>query len=402
MEYFNQEPKQNITMMKPLLFISLIILSTHCEKDYSQKFPYQPPQDIQDGLQVGHLQQVQMDENMISHAVGRISNGKYGEIHSMLLYKDNMLVFEDYFEGHQYQWDAPGHYGEYISWDRETAHCIQSDTKSITSLCIGIAIDKGYIESVHQSIFDYLPDHQYLRTPQKEKITIEHVLTMTSGLEWREWGVSLASIENDQIGIWFWEDGPMDYTLSRELVAEPGTRFNYSGGDIQILVEILRNATGMTLEEFSGTYLFEPLGIDSYDWWLIFPSGEIQGAGGLKLTPRDMVKIGAMMLNHGLWDDKRIVSEKWISKSKTPYAENNGIKVPGEDLGRLGYGYTWWTKSFACEGRDMGMYLALGWGGQKIMVLPDLDMIVVFTGANYNSNVHQFEIVESFILEAIN
>jgi CubicO group peptidase (beta-lactamase class C family) len=224
---------------------------------------------------------------------------------------------------------------------------------------------------------------------------------MTSGFEWDEWGISLSSVENDQIGIWFWEDGPMDYTLSKDLVAEPGTRFNYSGGDIQILVEILKNATGMTLDEFSGTYLFDPMGIDSYDWWLIFPTGEIQGAGGVKLTPRDMVKIGTMMLNQGVWDERRIVSEEWVSKCVSSYAGNTGIKVPGEDLGRVGYGYTWWTKDFRYGGTNLGMYLALGWGGQKIMIIPELDMVVVFTGANYNSNVHQFEILERFILPAI-
>jgi CubicO group peptidase (beta-lactamase class C family) len=387
--------------MKPLLCLSLIILSTNCEKDFSQQQHYKPPSDTHDGLQVGSLEKVSMDEDMLSKAAGRIRQGKYGEIHSMLIYKEDMLVFEDYYEGHQYQWEAPGHFGEDIAWDRDRQHCIHSDTKSITSLCIGIAIDQGFIESVHQSIFDYLPDYQNLRTPEKEKITIEHVLTMTSGLEWKEWGISLGSIENDQIGIWFWEDGPMNYTLSRDLLAEPGTKFNYSGGDIQVLVEILRNATGMTLDEFSATYLFEPMGIDSYDWWLVFPSGEIQGAGGLKLTPRDMVKIGAMMLNRGVWEESRIVSEEWVSTCMNSYAGNTGIKVPGEDLGRLGYAYTWWTKRFTYEGKDHGMYLALGWGGQKIMVFPDMDMVVVFTGANYNQNVHQFAILERFILPAI-
>lgn len=292
---------------KPLPLLSLIILSTSYQKDYCQQFPYNPPPDTRDGLQVGSLQNVHMDQEMICKAAERIRDGKYGEIHSMLIYKD---------------------------------------TKSFVSLCIGLAIDRGYIESVHQSIFDYLPDYQHFRTPEREKITIEHVLTMTSGLEWKEWGVSLGSIKNDQIGIWFWEDGPMDYVLSRDLVAEPGTRFNYSGGDIQIAVEILRNATGMTLDEFSGTYLFEPMGVGSYDWWLIFPSGQVQRAGGLKLTPRDMVKTGAMMLNQDVWDENRIVSEEWVSKCITPYAGNTGIKVPGEDLGKLGYAYTWWTKHF--------------------------------------------------------
>jgi CubicO group peptidase (beta-lactamase class C family) len=222
---------------------------------------------------------------------------------------------------------------------------------------------------------------------------------MNSGLRWEEWGVSLGSINNDQIGIWFWEDGPMNYVLSRGFVAEPGKQFNYSGGDIQILVEILKNATGMTLDEFSEKYLFEPLGINSFDWWLKFPSGgDIQGAGGLKITPRDMVKIGAMMLNKGMWNGKRIVSEEWVLKCSKPFHGNNGIKVPGEDLGNVGYGYTWWTKQSAKYGE---MFFALGWGGQKIIVIPDLNAVVVFTGANYNSKVKQYKILENYILPAV-
>lgn len=387
--------------MKLILLVFIFFLNTKCENHFSNHSPYIPPSDINDGLQVGTLSRVNMDEDMIQKVVGRIHHNKYGEIHSMLIYKNDLLVFEDYYEGHQYQWDAPEHYGPYVTWNRDMLHCIHSDTKSITSLCIGIAIDKGYIKSVNQSIFDYLPDYQHLKTKEKEKITIENLLTMTSGLKWKEWNVSLSSIENDQIGIWFWEDGPINYALGRDLVAEPGTRFNYSGGDIQILAEILKNATGMKLDEFSGKYLFEPMGINSYDWWLIFQTGEIQSAGGLKLTPRDMIKIGTMMLNNGVWNGNRIISEEWIEKCTSPYQGNSGIKVPGEDLGKVGYSYTWWTKIFSFKGRKIDLYFALGWGGQKIIVIPDLDMVLVFTGANYTSKVHEFEILQRFILPAI-
>jgi len=382
--------------MKLISFLLILFFTAKCDKDSSEQYPYVQPVEINDGLKVGTLKQVSMDEDLIQKAVGRIEKGKYGEIHSMLIYKNDMLVFEDYYQGHKYQWDAPGHKEEWVSWNSKMQHCIHSDTKSITSLCIGIAIDKGFIENVHQSIFDYLPGHQHFKTNNREYITIEHLLTMTSGLRWEEWGVSLGSIKNDQIGIWFWEDGPMNYVISRNFVAEPGKRFNYSGGDIQILVEILKNATGLTLDEFSAKYLFEPLGITSFDWWLKFPSGgEIQGAGGLKLTPRDMVKIGSMMLNKGMWNGKRIVSEEWVSKCSKPYPGNNGIKVPGEDLGNVGYGYTWWTKQSTKYGE---MFFALGWGGQKIIVLPDLDMVIVFTGANYTSKVHELKIIERFVM----
>ncbi len=388
--------------MKSLLIILFTVLVTSvCEKDYtSQFYAYSPPLQIEDGLQVGSLEEVDIDENMIRKAVRRIQNGKYGEVHSMLIYKNDKLVFEEYFPGHTYQWDAPAHFGRYVTWNRDRQHCIHSDSKSVTSLCIGVAIDKGFIESVHQSIFDYLPDYNHYKKAGKEDITIEHLLTMTSGLQWEEWKISLSSMENDQISIWFYEDGPIHYVLRKPLVAPPGTRYNYSGGDIQLLAEILRNATGLDLNAFSSKYLFEPLGITSYDWWLVFPSGQIQAAGGLKLVPRAMVKIGAMMLNRGTWNGIQVISKQWVDKCTFPYSVNRNIKVPGEDLGRLGYAYTWWTKSFNYKRKPMHWYTALGWGGQKISVLPELDMVIVFTGANYTSKVHNFEIIERFVLPA--
>jgi CubicO group peptidase (beta-lactamase class C family) len=388
--------------MKPFLFLLISILGLSvCEKNLSSQISVSSPFENNDGLQLGSFRDVSMDEARIRKAAERIFHGRYGEVHSMLIYKDELLIVEEYFEGHQYLWEGPGHKGNFITWNKSLSHCIHSVSKSITSLCIGIAIDQGFIKDVDQSIFVYLPDHQHLRTDAKAKITIEHLLTMSSGLQWSEWGIPLSSVLNDQIGIWFWEGGPVNYALGRDLVAEPGTRFNYSGGDIQILVEILQNATGMSLDEFSSKYLFEPMGITSHEWWLIFPSGEIQGAGGLKLTSRDMVKVGAMMLNKGFWNGKRIVSESWVSLCTSPYPGNSGIKVPGEDSGKVGYAYTWWTYNIAHRGASIPCYFALGWGGQKIIIIPDLDMVLVYTGANYLSNVHQFEIIERFILQAL-
>ncbi len=263
--------------MKLLVKISgivaiLLVLATSSCNSTSNGRNYQVPEQTTDGLQVASMEQLGFNTSLITDVVDRIERGKYGEVHSILIYKDDKLVLEEYFPGHTYQWDAPGHKGEWVAWDSEMQHCIQSDTKSITSLCIGIAMDKGFIESVNQSIFDYLPDYQHLNINNKEYITIEHLLTMTSGLQWEEWAISLSSVENDQIAIFFSDVGPINYVLGSDFAAVPGTRFNYSGGDIQILVEILENATGMQLDEFSEKYLFEPLGITSFDWWLKFPA----------------------------------------------------------------------------------------------------------------------------------
>jgi len=333
--------------------------------------------------------------------VNEIHRGKFKEVHSMLIFKDDKLVFEEYFQGHKYQWDAPYHHGEWVSWNRGMIHDVKSVTKSITSTCIGIAIDNGFIESVHQSIFDYLPDHQHLNTDGKDKITIEHLLTMTSGLEWDEWGAPLSSADNDIIGLWFHCDDQISCILERPLVNEPGTSFTYSGGNMIVLGEIIRNATKMAIDDFSDKYLFAPLGIDSANWSLQYENGVIEAAGSLEMTSRDMAKIGATFLNNGIWNGKQIISEQWVKKSAAPYARNYGINIPGIASGKNAYSYSWWIKKYSKSGQKINLFNAGGWGGQEIIVLPELNTVVIFTGGNYLPKVKVFKILKKYIIPAI-
>ncbi len=384
-----------------ILLVSIFsLLFISCGQDPSAIYTYQPPENLDDGLDISSLDEVGIDPELIEKGIYNINRGKYGEVHSILIFKDDKLIFEKYFKGYQYKWDGPDHHGEFVRWNSSTLHALQSVTKSITSACIGIAVDKGFIGSVSQSIFDYLPDHQYLKTDGKDKITIEHLLTMTSGLQWDEWSAPLSSSANDTIGIWFSDKDPITFVLERPLVSKPGTSFTYSGGNIHVLSEIISSSAGMNLAEFSAKYLFEPLGIDSFDWWLQFENGLIDGAGGLKITPRDMVKVGTTFLNNGVWNGQQIISGRWVGKSAASYPANAGIKIPGEDLGRVGYSYTWWTKIYSDSNKKINMYWANGWGGQKIMVLPEVNTVIVFTGGNYTSEVYSFKILEKYILPA--
>jgi CubicO group peptidase (beta-lactamase class C family) len=389
-----------ITLFKITIFSVLFV---SCEKfDTSAQYSYQSPDSINDGFDVGSLDEVHMDIEIIEKAVNKIYNGRYSEVHSMLIFKDGKLVLEEYFPGHTYQWDAAYHHGELVNWDRSMSHDIMSATKSITSACIGLAIDQGIIESVHQSIFEYLPDHQHLNIDGKDKITIEHLLTMTSGLEWDEWGAPLSSTNNDLVNLWFQDNDPVTCILERPLVDKPGTSFTYSGGNMIVLGEIIRNASKMSIEEFSFHYLFEPLGIDSSNWDSKFENGVIYAGGGLKITPRDMAKIGVTFLDNGVWNGKQIIPEHWVEKSATSFAGNQGINIPGEDSGRNGYSYSWWIKSMSDSGKKIHMYSASGWGGQHIFVLPGLNTVVVFTGGNYVTQRPPFKILNKYILAAFN
>jgi CubicO group peptidase (beta-lactamase class C family) len=388
--------------MKPLiLLLALALLNSGCAIGFTDRHPYQPPVMTGDGIATGTLAEVKIDSQMILKALGRIEQGTYGEVHSLLIYKDDKLVLEEYFDGHEYQWDAPKHHGELVSWNRDLPHCIHSVSKSITSLCVGIAIDQGFIENEQQSIFDYLPDHQHLRTEETKYITIEHLLSGTSGLQWAEWSAPLSSMANDQVAIYFSGMEPVDYVLGKPMVAAPGTHFTYSGGNIDVLAVIVENASGMSFQEFSRNFLFEPLGLDSAYWDLVYPTGEVQAASGMKATPRELVKIGAMMLQDGSWKGKQILSEHWVEKCRDPYLGSGGIHIPGEDMKDFGYSYAWWTRKIRYRGQEIHWYSGNGWGGQKLIVLPDINTVVVFTGARYTKKVREYEIFERFILPAV-
>lgn len=392
------QPKRG-TIMKIFLALSILaIMSGFCSKDYAD-IRYQEPEDLGDGLMIGTLPDVQMDTQLILNASGNILEGKFGEIHSMLIFRNDRLVYEAYFPGHLYQWNGPNYYGDLVQYDESTLHGIMSCTKSFTSACIDIAIQQGYIENVHQSIFNYLPDHKEFNTGSKTGITIEHLLTMTSGLEWNEWNAPHGTSANDIDRLYFeCADDPLRCVLERKMVAEPGESFTYNGGGILALGEILKNATGKNILEFARENLFDPLGIDTV-YWSTFPEGEFDTGSGMLLRPRDMLKFGVTYLNDGIWNGQRIITEDWVKKSSEIYRNNKRINIPIEDSGRNGYGYTWWISKVGKD-HDL-MYRANGWGGQVIMVIPEKEMVVVFTSGNWAGKSSLFEILEKYILPSV-
>ena len=381
-----------------LLISSLLIIS--CENDFSAQIPYNPPLQTDDGIDVGTMDQVEMDTQYMSNCLWQIYNNKYDQVHSILVYKDDLLVFEEYMEGNKYSVDGPYFYGERIKWHMDSLHIIMSTTKSITSAIIGIASDQGYID-VNESIFTYLPDYLQYKESGKEAITVEHLLTMTTGLEWDEWhgahGTTANSIDRIYIEC---QDDPLACILSAPLVNEPGSSFTYSGGNMILLGEILRNATGRDILDFGTEFLFDPLGIDSV-YWYHFDGGAYACDGAAWMTPRDLLKIGILFLNNGNWKGQQLISKAWVEKSTTTYGNNTGINVPLDDTGRNGYAYAWWTNTVSSPLGKVDIFQASGWGGQEIIVIPDLNMTVVFTGGNYVVKKHIHEMLENYILESL-
>lgn len=381
---------------KQILFFLFIFCIISCKQGAVKSYSYQQPEQISDGLNIGQLSDVDMDSKILSQVMDSILQGRYKNIHSILIYKDNKLVFEEYFKGHKFRYDTTAHLGELVKWDKTMLHRMMSVTKSITSICIGIAIDKGYIKNVNESIFNYLPEYQQFKTDGRDKITIEHLLTMTSGLKGLEWAMPYSNPENDIMKVYFSED-PISTILDVKLIFEPGFMFAYFGGSNFLLSKIIENTTKMNLEEFSKKYLFEPLGIEE-SYWFKLNKGIVDGAGGLMITSRDMVKIGATFLNKGRWNGNRIVSAEWVAKSTTSYPGNSWLNNWDDNWGMKGYAYSWWTHTFSHKGKRIDMYYAAGWGGQYIMVIPALNSVVVFTGGNYATPRPCFDILKKYIL----
>lgn len=372
-----------------LLISAALLILTGCGSQSASQYVFRTPTTADDGLEIGSISEANVDSALLGTAVERIKDGEYGEVHSLLIFKDGKLVVEEYFPGHDYQWDGPNQHGRLVNWNSNERHNIHSVGKSITSAAVGIAVKEGFVESVDQSIFDYLPDHQHLKVDGKERITIEHLLTMTSGLAWDEWSVPYSSPENDVIRLWFECDDQVACILEAPLESEPGTDFTYSGGSMILLGEIVKNSTGMDIEAFTDEYLFAPLGIDPVEW-VRFDSGTIYAGGDQYMTPREMIKFGVTYLNDGVWEGDQIVSKNWVASSAEPYTRwlNHVLKPipPGDNIwGQRGYSYTWWTHEFSEAGEDMPAYWALGFGGQYIYVLPKQDTVVVFTGGNYTT-----------------
>jgi CubicO group peptidase (beta-lactamase class C family) len=239
---------------------------------------------------------------------------------------------------------------------------LYSCTKSVTSALVGIALDQGHIQSVEQPVLSFFPERTVANLDaRKEAMKLEHLLTMTDGLDWVRKDVRFTSSGDTTPEMTRSRDW-VQFTLDRPMAEEPGTRWNYNSGASHLLSATIQETTGMTALEFAEEHLFGPLGISGAVWGRD-PQGRNYGAAQLHMTAHDMAKFGYLYLNDGLWDGKQIVPAGWVEASTTNHSPTPGVC----------YGYQWWVMPWA------GYYSAIGARGQYIVVLPELDMVVVFT-----------------------
>jgi CubicO group peptidase (beta-lactamase class C family) len=355
-------------------------------------YAYRIPEETGDGWQTTSLADVGVDENVISEAINRINYKLFQNVHGILIVKGGKLVFEEYFSGQDL--DITRRELPLVSktFDRNTLHYQASVTKSVTSALFGIARDKDLINSVDDPLFSYLPEYADLKTAEKEKITLAHTLAMASGIPWDESSYPYSDSRNDMIAMMNSND-PVRFILSKNLVASPGTRFIYNSGTTNILGDMVRRKSGLLLTEFARQHLFNPLGISDY-LWMRFPMVNTMtfASGGLYLRPRDMAKLGLLYLQEGRWSGNQIISKEWVAQSTQAHIAIDSY---------WDYGYQWWLRTYHASSRDDASFAARGWGGQYILVFPDLEMVVVFTGGNYSTPEPVDEILTRFILPAV-
>lgn len=332
-----------------------------------------------------------VNEGAKAEGSGPVAADRFKNINSIVIVRNGKLVVEEYFP--RTEGDLRAKAFRRVALQEQT-----SATKSVTSILIGIAIDRKLIKSVDEKISTLLPEYADLFADAgKGKIRLRDLLSMQAGLSWDEWTHPYTDKRNDHIRM-LRSDDPVRYVLEQPVVTPAGTNFAYSSGVSIALGKIIAKVSGLPADKFADRHLFEPLGISDF-YWSKYPGEFVQTGGGLFLRPRDMAKIGCLYLNGGRWQGKQIVSEQWIQESIKAHVDASQIPQAAR---ADGYGYQWWLSSFKVGEQVVESYSARGRGGQFILVLPKQQIVAVFTSPAENSQMFQpLEMVQKYLLPAV-
>jgi CubicO group peptidase (beta-lactamase class C family) len=330
------------------------------------------PVQMQDGWPVAPPQEHGFNAVLVAAIGPRFAAWTDANMHAIVVARDGVLVYEQYFTGEDARWSV-GPVGR-VTYDASTKHDLRSVTKSVTSLLVGLAVDRGRIKDLDAPVFSFFPEHDDLRTPEKESITLRHLLTMSAGLAWNE--IVPWDKENSE-RLMVLAPNLCRYVLEQPLVNRPGRVYNYCGGATELLAGILRKVSGRPLDDQASEELFGPLGITDVEW-LHYPKGDLAAASGLRLRARDLAKIGQLVLDRGASQGKRIISADWIEESVTPRINGDGPYF---------YGYQWWLGRSLRNRREISWIGGFGLGGQRLFIVPDLNLVVVSMAGRYDSQI---------------
>jgi len=331
------------------------------------------PARLGDGWETIGAAEVRIDADALCNLLHTVASGP-DNLHSLLVARSGHIVAELYRKGRDRS--ARNFFSRQVSFGPGDPHDMRSISKSVVGLLFGIVQEDGRLPALSTPVVELYPGYPTLTSePARRSITIEHLLTMSNGLEWHETAATYGSFSNDETRL-FWDWAPIKFVLSRPVVAPAGQRFNYNGGNTAVIADLLERVAGTSLDRLARIRLFEPLGIADCEWMGDF-WGRPMAYAGLRLKPRDLLKIGQMMLDHGRWQDRQIVPAEWVKESTRPHV------ATGRGAG-TGYGYFWWTGDIEWKGKTLPWSAAVGNGGQRLFLVPALDVVVVMTAGAYN------------------
>jgi CubicO group peptidase (beta-lactamase class C family) len=340
-------------------------------------YAYHPPADLADGIGVASLAHAGLDPRTAIGLVNRVADGTYPDVHSVLLYRHGRLVLEEYFYG----------------YDRERVHQLRSATKSLVSILVGIAIDRGALANDGELVMKHLPYARYANPdPRKDRLSLRDLLTMQSGLACDDRDGDSPGNESRVYQSHDW----VKYVLDLPMLDAPGSRGRYCSGNSHVAKQIVEHATGTSLPAFAHEHLFGPLGIapDAVRWNVTLDSSNPTFAQ-VYLRPRDMLKIGVLFHQQGRWGGRQVISREWVEASTRKWST----------IGKQDYGYFWWRQWLNVPmpdgSRRVDMVVATGNGGQKIYLVPSLDAVVVMTGGRYNQQSSADAIMARELLPAL-
>lgn len=359
----------------PLLGMSVSLPQT--EQWPTKQWPTATPQSV--GMDGGKLAAFDAD----------IVSGKFGYVDSLLVIRHGKAVYDrsykyDYDKIYSKEAKEPGGlnalnpggpYNYFNPWwhpfyRRGDLHTMQSVTKTMTSVIIGVATARKEFPALNTPVLNFFDVANVANVDErKRRMTIRHVLTMTAGLEWHE-NLPYSDPKNSASQLESGFDW-VKFAIDQPMSDEPGTRFNYNSGASQLLSHIFRVATGYDIEEYAAQHLFTPLGIEKY-YWKRTPTGLVDTEGGLYLRPHDLAKIAYLFLKSGTWEGKQIVTPEWVKESVAPaIALSGGVK----------YGLKWWLYPYSQTDSRL-VWAGSGFGGQFPIVIPDYNLVAVATGWN--------------------
>lgn len=335
---------------------------------------------------------VRLEVTVLDSIDAEIRSGRYGHVDRFLVIRDGRIAFDRRYENDYARiygdsartatvlrsHDRSGPYNYFNDWwhpyyRRGNLHSLQSVTKTVTSMVIGAAVTRGEFPSLDTPVLSFFEADTVpvLRIDdRKRRMTIRHLLTMTTGIGWDE-SMPYAHPFNSAIRLERHYDW-VKFAIDHPMFEEPGTRFNYNSGASQILSHIFHRATGLDVEEYAARHLFGPIGIR--DWyWKRTPAGRVDTLGGLYLAAEDLARLWYLVLRGGIWEGNRVLSRDWVRRSVEP-----AVQVRD---GNVHYGLKWWLYPNPTDSTRV-LWAGSGFGGQYPIAVPEDDLIVVIYGWN--------------------